>query len=71
MGSSIGHEFGHSFDNFDELEFDNSNFYKNWTTEKEFLNRSSCFSKQYGQYELEGMGIKVSDLKCELLFFTQ
>jgi len=54
IGSIIGHELTHAFDNSGRL-FDANGVYRNWwtnSTTNQFENLSTCFIEQYDQYKM-------------------
>lgn len=69
MGSVIGHEITHGFDDSGS-QFDERGNLKNWwdpQTEGRFKNLTKCIIDQYGSYEVEGIGLKINGNKRSLL----
>ncbi|XP_060860161.1 neprilysin-2-like [Metopolophium dirhodum] len=61
IGSVIGHEITHGFDN-EGKKFDRHGNLANWWTEetnKRFLEKQKCFIDQYGNYTVHEIGLKV------------
>jgi predicted metalloendopeptidase len=64
MGSVIGHEITHGFDDSGS-QFDARGNLFNWwdtETEKRFKNLTKCIIDQYGSYEVEGTGLKINGI---------
>ncbi|XP_001944441.2 neprilysin-2 [Acyrthosiphon pisum] len=60
VGSIIGHEITHGFDNKGRM-FDKHGNFANWwveETNKRFLEKEKCFIKQYGNYTINEDGLK-------------
>ncbi|XP_065669105.1 endothelin-converting enzyme homolog isoform X2 [Hydra vulgaris] len=56
IGSIIGHELTHGFDNTGRKFDKNGNIVKNWWSEnslEEFMERSKCFVDQYSNYKVQ------------------
>ncbi|MFH4981384.1 hypothetical protein AB6A40_008093 [Gnathostoma spinigerum] len=62
IGSVIGHEITHGFDDqgsqFDKIG-DLSNWWDN-ETQTNFINRTQCIIEQYSSYEVPGTGLKIN-----------
>lgn len=64
LGYIIGHEFTHAFDN-NGKNFDKFGNLANWWEEesnKEFLSKTKCIVRQYGNYTVKEIDEKVSML---------
>jgi len=65
IGTTIGHEITHGFDNKGK-QFDKHGNLANWWTEetnKRFLEKQKCFIDQYGNYTVHEIGLKVCVIK--------
>ncbi|XP_046397181.1 neprilysin-1-like [Ischnura elegans] len=61
IGSVLGHELTHGFDNSGR-HFDESGNWRQWWTNitiAEYKNRTACFASQYSSYSLPGINTKV------------
>ncbi|CAD5215091.1 unnamed protein product [Bursaphelenchus xylophilus] len=64
IGSVIGHEITHGFDDTGS-QFDAVGNLHNWwdnETEARFKNLTQCIVDQYGSYEVEGTGLKINGI---------
>ncbi|CAD5210385.1 unnamed protein product [Bursaphelenchus okinawaensis] len=64
IGSVIGHEITHGFDDTGS-QFDAKGNLHNWwdaETENHFKNLTKCIVDQYGSYEVEGTGLKINGI---------
>ncbi|KAI1698583.1 peptidase family m13 domain-containing protein [Ditylenchus destructor] len=64
IGSVMGHEITHGFDD-EGSQFDRVGNLKNWWDEntlKQFLKRTKCIIDQYSQYEVPGTGLKINGI---------
>jgi len=62
IGSVIGHEITHGFDD-QGSQFDGTGNLQNWwdpLTAMQFFNRTQCIVEQYGAYDVPGTGLKVN-----------
>lgn len=62
IGSVIGHEITHGFDDTGRL-FDKDGNLLNWWephTQKAFIDKTSCLINQYGNFHLSGINMTVS-----------
>ena len=70
IGFLTGHEITHGFDDVGR-EFDKDGNLEEWwdpETKKKYLEKAGCIIKQYGNYTVEEVGLKVSMaiIKCLL-----
>ena len=64
IGSVIGHEITHGFDDTGR-QFDSDGNLNNWwemETFKEYLNKTQCIIKQYGNYKEEDLNINLNGI---------
>lgn len=62
IGSVIGHEITHGFDNECRKYDKNRNFFNRWDseTEKEYLKKAECMAKQYSNFKVREVNLNVS-----------
>ena len=64
IGHIIGHEITHGFDEKGH-QFDKDGNMNDWwekETKKKFLSKAQCVINQYGNYTIEGAGVKVREI---------
>lgn len=67
IGTMIGHEITHGFDN-QGRKYDKDGNRKNWwesNTEKKFVEKAKCIIEQYNNYTVPEVGLNV----CKTFFF--
>lgn len=70
LGSILGHELTHSFDNTGR-KYDQDGNENMWWTNKtinEYEKRTDCFIEHYESYTVPGIGEKVLKIKKSLFF---
>ncbi|XP_061729220.1 neprilysin-2-like [Cydia pomonella] len=67
IGFVIGHEISHGFDDIGR-KFDKDGNVVNWwasSTEKNYLNKVDCIIKQYGNYTIEEIKMKINGINTQ------